>query len=413
MSFLVRARPGPPSFAARIAQQAKPGGRTPPPTRAGLLPSTIALDLGALHPAVLSLGAFAGLSAAAIAAINLFGDPQDASPRYVVALNGSAFADDGPFRAALSEVVLQPGGTDLEAEIALDAEAAPPLAADQPIPHAPAPPDTPKPLPKAPIAKLTAPGPMGPLPVIAPDGSTALQAYRRPFAGDAGKPRVAIVVGGLGFNAAVTQAAIEDLPPEVTLSFVPYAQDLQRWIDAARARGHEVLIELPMEPFDPATTDTGPQTLLAAAPAKDNIAKLENLLSRASGYFAVSNYQGGRFALSGAASAPVVKALQERGLGFVSNGIGQRAPLGAEAQRAGLPFAAADRVLDARREAEAIDDQLMNLETLAKRSGAAMGAGFAYPVTIEQISFWAQSVESRGLVLAPASTMLGARATAR
>jgi polysaccharide deacetylase 2 family uncharacterized protein YibQ len=224
---------------------------------------------------------------------------------------------------------------------------------------------------------------------------------------------VAVVIGGLGFNARATTQAIDELPPEVTLSFVPYAQDLQSWIDRARARGHEVMLELPMEPFDPDADDTGPQTLLATASAQQNVSRLEQLLSRGAGYFGVTNYQGARFATSAQASAPVVQALRRRGLVFISSGIGQRTALSAEAQRAGLPSVAADRIVDVRREADAIDDQLLNLEALALQNQSAIGAGFAYPVTIEQVGRWAQDVETRGYQLAPASAVLTARAARR
>ncbi len=223
---------------------------------------------------------------------------------------------------------------------------------------------------------------------------------------------MAVIVGGLGFNAQVTQAAIEQLPAAVTLSFVPYADRLQGWIDSARAHGHEVMIELPMESFDP-TTDTGPQTLLAGAAPKDNIGKLENLMSRAAGYFAVSNYQGAKFAQSAAASTPVVQALKSRGLAFISNGIGTRAALASESQKAGLPFTPADRVLDAQREADAISNQLDALEGMAQSDGNAIGAGFAYPITVERIKFWASELESHGVVLAPASSVLEQRARRR
>lgn len=43
------------------------------------------------------------------------------------------------------------------------------------------------------------------------------------------------------------------------------------WKTATRAReaGHEILLQLPMEPFDYPDSDPGPQTLLAsAAPAR-------------------------------------------------------------------------------------------------------------------------------------------------
>ena len=120
------------------------------------------------------------------------------------------------------------------------------------------------PLPKAPLAGLTQAGPGGLLPIIGKDGSTPFGAYARPFAAN-GKPKVALVVGGLGLNAAATKAAIERLPPEVTLSFVPYADGLQGWIDLARAAGHEVMLEIPMEPLDYPNNDPGPYTLMARA----------------------------------------------------------------------------------------------------------------------------------------------------
>ena len=119
-----------------------------------------------------------------------------------------------------------------------------------------------QPLAASPIAGLSQPGPSGPLPMIATDGRVPAQAYARPFRPN-GKPRVAVIVGGLGLNAVTTRAAIERLPAEVTLSFVPYADGLQGWIDLARAQGHEVMIEIPMEPTGYPENDPGPYTLLA------------------------------------------------------------------------------------------------------------------------------------------------------
>ena len=199
----------------------------------------------------------------------------------------------------------------------------------------------------------------------------------------------------------------------MTLSFVPYTANLQSWIDKARARGHEAMIELPMEPFDPDADDTGPQTLLANGNGRDNVARLENLLSRATGYFGVTNYQGARFAASGQASAPIAQALKQRGLVFVGNALGPRTAFGVEAGRAGLPFTSADRIIDTQRDAEKIDDQLLNLEALALQNGSALGSGFAFPVTISQVGDWAQNLSMRGYVLAPASAVMESRAARR
>ena len=254
------------------------------------------------------------------------------------------------------------------------------------------------PLPAAPIAGLTAPGPGGVLPIIGKDGKTPFQAYARPFK-DNGKPRVALVIGGLGLNAAATRAAIERLPAEVTLSFVPYAEGLQGWVDLARADGHEVMLEIPMEPLDYPNNDPGPYTLMASARPEETTKRLEWLLSRATGYFAVTNYLGGRFLTSDPGLQAFAGALRTRGLGFLDDGSApKRGALG-------LPRASADTVIDEQLSGEAIDRQLLALEAGALQHGQALGAGFAYPLTVDEVIRWAQGLAGRGYQLAPASAV--------
>jgi polysaccharide deacetylase 2 family uncharacterized protein YibQ len=253
-------------------------------------------------------------------------------------------------------------------------------------------------LPQAPIAGLTAPGPSGgPLPIIAADGRTAADAYARPFTPN-GRPKVSVVIGGLGLNAQTTRAAIETLPGEVTLSFAPYAEGLQGWIDLARAHGHEVLLETPMEPADYPANDPGPYTLIAANRPEDTVRKLEWLMSRATGYFGLSNYLGARFVDNDQAMNTFNAVLKARGLAFVDDGLAAR--------RGGpIPRASADRVIDDELAAGAIDAQLRALENGANGRGQALGSGFAYPVTINQVRLWAAGLQARGLQLAPASAL--------
>lgn len=366
--------------------------------------------------------AFVGvLAVGALGAVQFFGDPSAAGPRRTISLAPSSAEANAP-RVSFSDAAEE--GAEMQmfgidelpqtgeyGEIDSNGELRVAVVESQPAPNAARPAGPP--LPRAPLAGLFETSSHGPLPVIAANGRTPAQAYARPFTAQQNRPKISIIIGGLGFNATATAQAIDELPPEVTLSFVPYAQNLQSWIDRARARGHEVMLELPMEPFDPDADDTGPQTLLATAPAPQNITRLEQLLGRATGYFGVTNYQGARFATSAQASAPVTQALRRRGLVFISSGIGQRTALSVEAQRAQLPNTAADRIIDARREADAIDDQLLNLEALALQNQSAIGAGFAYPVTMEQVGRWARDVETRGYQLAPASAVLNARAARR
>lgn len=358
------------------------------------------LDLGALvkNPAV-GLAAAAVLFVGAIAAlVNLLG-PMGGGPTHV------RIPLDAPLRAA-------PAGW---REALKPARGAPRIAKDvvrlseRPLtPGAPPPvvsPGSPAPLPTgvgdalpvAPIAGFYAPGPSGPLPIIAQDGRTPAQAYARPFTSN-GRPKVALIVGGLGLNQRATRQAIETLRPEITLSFVVYAEGLQGWIDMARARGHEVLLETPMEPLDYPDNDPGPYTLMAEGQPPETVKKLEWILSRATGYFGLTNYLGSRFLGVDAAYNAFANSVKGRGLAFIDDGAAAR-------RGGGMPRATAERVIDDRLSGQAIDQQLMALEGGALQRGQALGAGFAYPVTLEKVAAWANSVDQRGYQLAPASAL--------
>ena len=253
-------------------------------------------------------------------------------------------------------------------------------------------------LPPAPAPGLYAPGPGGPLPIIGSDGRTPAQAYARPFKAN-GRPKVALVIGGLGLNARTTRTAIETLRPEITLSFVVYAEDLQGWINLARAHGHEVLLETPMEPVDYPDNDPGPYTLMADSPAPETIKRLEWVLSRASGYFGLTNYLGGRFLADNAAYGAFAGSVRGRGLAFVDDGSAAR-------RGGGVPRVSAERVIDSQLTGPTIDQQLQALETGALQRGQALGSGFGYPVTLDRVARWAGEVEQRGYQLAPASALL-------
>lgn len=245
------------------------------------------------------------------------------------------------------------------------------------------------------------------LPRVAPDGRAPADAYARPFANPGQQPVVSLVVGGLGINATHTKSAIEELPPEVTLSFAPDAQRLQYWINRARAAGHEVLIELPMENFDYGRMKMHPQTLLAGRDASVNVSRLNTLLGRASGYFGVINYQGAKFSSDAEAVRPVLQALSDRGVALVEDGSLEEASFDAIADATRVRYVKASSPIDTKLTADDINLQLLELETRAKQTGAAMGAGYAFPITIEMAKIWTSELSRKGILLAPVSALVG------
>lgn len=256
-----------------------------------------------------------------------------------------------------------------------------------------------------PDPELLAPGPYGPLPKVADSGLRPFDAYARPEPAVAvGRTRIAIVVGGVGINQAGTELALQRLPPEVTLALAPYGNNLATWAATARQAGHELLLQVPLEPLDYPTTDPGPQTLITADAADENVDRLRWLMAQVTSYAGVVSYAGGRFLASTDALAPVMDELAARGLMFLDDGSVRQAQSSA-AGTGVLPFARADIVLDTEISAAAIEAKLAELVSIAQSRGYAIASANAFPVTIEQIATWAQTLAAQGIVLVPVTAL--------
>ncbi len=262
----------------------------------------------------------------------------------------------------------------------------------------------------APDPDLIEKTPVGFLPIVGRDGRQAWQVYGRPFDLSDKRPRVAILVGELGISPTTTDNAINQLPAAVTLAFVTYKQQLGEWINLARAAGHEVMLDLPMEPVDYPRADPGPNALLTSLTPEKNMDRLNWNLAQATGYVGLVGHMGSRFTTSRDDLLPLLKSIKERGLLFVDNRASPQTAIPGIAGEVTLPLASANRLLDTDPTRAGIDKKLSELEEIARRNGSALGlAQHIEPVVMERIGVWAQGLEERGLVLAPVSAVVGAK----
>lgn len=249
----------------------------------------------------------------------------------------------------------------------------------------------------------------GLVPVVA-DGVKPFRAYaagsdaQRALA--AKVPSVAIVVTGLGVGAAKTTEAILKLPGAVTLAFTPYGADPAKLVERARVQKHEVLLQVPMEPFDYPDNDPGPQTLLTSLASEQNVDRLMWHMSRFQGYVGLANFMGSRFVTMDPAMQPVVKEAAKRGLAWLDDGSAPRSVAGIIAAGQAMPFAKADVGIDTVPTPAEIDRALARLETIAKERGTAVGVASALPVSVERIGNWARQLETRGILLVPLTTVM-------
>ena len=247
----------------------------------------------------------------------------------------------------------------------------------------------------------------GMIPVVA-DGLKPFTVY----AADADRvraakmPTVSIVVGGLGVGAAKTTEAIMKLPGAVTLAFTPYGADPGKLAERARAQRHEILLQIPMEPYDYPDNDPGPQTLLATLGPEENLDRLLWHLGRLQGYAGIANFMGARFVATDAAMGPVIREASKRGLSYFDDGSAPRSVAAALAGGQAMPFAKGDVAIDAVPTSAEIDRQLAKLEALAKERGFAVGTASALPISIDRIGAWIKTLDSRGIMLVPLTTAM-------
>lgn len=246
--------------------------------------------------------------------------------------------------------------------------------------------------------------PFGRLPITSPSGLRPMDQYARPWSGARGT-RVAIVVSGLGLSQTGTQRAIEKLPEDITLAFAASGNSLQRWMQEARRGGHEILIQVPLEPFDYPGNNPGPDTLLTSQSTGKNIDSLHKAMGRITNYTGVMNYLGGRFLSNAGALEPVMRDIGKRGLLFLDDGSSAQSKSGTVATALQVPHAFADVQLDGELQQDAILRKLDELERIARRNGSAIGVAAAFDESIDAISKWSEEAAMRGIEIVAVSAL--------
>ncbi len=265
---------------------------------------------------------------------------------------------------------------------------------------------TARPLRRAPVKAVSERGPFGLLPKKSRNGQTPFKVYSAKAdhsLSRSSKPKIAVVISGMGINAKLTNQAIKELPGQITFAFAPYGRSIQPTINKARARGHEILLHLPMEPFGYPGVNPGPKTLLASAEVAENLKSLQWLMSRFSGYTGVTNYMGAKFTSDGGALLPVFSQIKNRGLVYFDDGSNDSSLTTSIAQAVNLSTRATDVVIDSDQTATSIQRALQRLEDTARRKGIAIGFGTGLSITIDTLESWSRTLSDRGIVLVPLS----------
>lgn len=244
----------------------------------------------------------------------------------------------------------------------------------------------------------------GPLPMRGADGRRPFDVYAGTARGVPGT-RIAIVVGGLGISQTGSMNAVQTLPAGVTFGFSPAGNSLDRWMQEARRAGHELVLQVPLEPVGYPEVDPGPNTLTVADAAANDFDALHATLASLTNYVGVMNYMGGRFTGDPAAIEPLIAELGRRGLMYLDDSSSLRSLAKDTTALQRVPFAAASLTIDRTQDPADIRRQLDTLEQIARAEGSAIGVASAFDTSITTIAEWIRQVEGRGVEIVPVSAL--------
>ena len=251
-------------------------------------------------------------------------------------------------------------------------------------------------------------GATGVIPRRSADGRKPMDVYAREpeTTGNFGVARVVLIVGGIGISQTSSQEAVRKLPGTVTLAFAATGNSLTRWMQEARKKGHELLLQIPMEAFGASGSRPGARIIASDASAEENLVNLHWAMSRITNYVGIMNYQGGKLLSEPEALKPVFDEIAERGLLFVDDGSSGANQSQALAAASLLPYAKAHILIDAKRTRQDIASQMEALVKEAKRTGLAIGVSNGYSETIDMIADFSGRANGLGVEITPVSAIV-------
>lgn len=217
-------------------------------------------------------------------------------------------------------------------------------------------------------------------------------------------PVIAIVIDDAGLDQPRTARTI-GLPGPVTISYLPYARDLQRQVNDARGRGHEVMLHMPMEPSS-ALVDPGPHALRTGFDRDKILGEMTWMLDRFDGYVGVNNHMGSKFTSDPERMQIVMEVMKSRGLLFLDSKTSAKSVGFSMARQYDVPALERDVFIDDADDATKIAEMLARTEKVAIRQGFAIAIGHPRDLTLEALQKWIPAIQAKGFVLVPVTDIL-------
>lgn len=207
------------------------------------------------------------------------------------------------------------------------------------------------------------------------------------------KGKIAIVIDDWGYNLNNLRI-VEDIRYPLTASILPNLNYSYRVAQELKKRGFEIILHLPMEPYEKYRLEKNTVTVsLDESAIKDIIKKDLSNIVYAKG---ISNHMGSRATSDSRIMGIVFKELKKRRLYFLDSFVVPKSVCSKLAGKMDLPFAKRDVFLDNKDNPEYIQQQINKLKLKALTHGQAIGIGHDKKNTLEILKESMPELEKEG-----------------
>jgi polysaccharide deacetylase 2 family uncharacterized protein YibQ len=216
------------------------------------------------------------------------------------------------------------------------------------------------------------------------------------------KIRIALLITGIINNNDILQK-VESLPGEINLGYSPYCPDISEHLSKIAAKGHEIYVQIPFEPENYPIDDPGYFGILRNQHNKGNLSRLNSIITKFPSIKGVYSDPKEKFTSYSEELKPILDEIKKDNLVFLyGNGVGNKIFDNLAKERS-ITVLYKDSLIDQEVNEASIKARLSELETIANEKGFVLAYARPYPLTLSIISDWINSLDKKGISLAPVS----------
>ncbi len=216
--------------------------------------------------------------------------------------------------------------------------------------------------------------------------------------------KVAIIIDDMGISRKWSRKMAELAGP-LTLSYLPYAEDLQAQADYARQNQHHLMLHMPMQALGGKMENT-PGLLRTNTTQTEFMDEFYANLSSFDGFAGVNNHMGSRLTRDRTKMNLVMQALKSENLYFIDSKTIHDSIAAEAAESGDVPYLVRDVFLDHEETIEYAREALQNLERQAVESGVAIAIGHPKEATYIALKEWLPTLAQKNIQLVHAGTLI-------